>query len=76
VRGGRHGEETGGVAGHPGATYEGLARKSEGESLFDRRGQLDFVDVAPVVPRLVRRRACRDRAVLPVDNGWAVKPRG
>ena len=37
------------IAGHPGSTYEEFDRKSGEENLFDRRGQVDFVDGAQAV---------------------------
>jgi len=65
------------VVGHPDATYEEFDRKSGEENLFGRRGQLDFADVAQAVLWLASdaSRAVTG-AILPVDNGWAVKHRG
>src|SRR5262249_44021925 len=65
------------IVGHPHATYEEFDLKSGEENLFDRRGQLDFADVAQAVLWLASDAArAVTGAILPVDNGWAVKHRG
>jgi (+)-trans-carveol dehydrogenase len=65
------------VVGHPHATYEEFDLRSGEENLFDRRGQLDFADVAQAVLWLASDAArAVTGAILPVDNGWAVKHRG
>jgi (+)-trans-carveol dehydrogenase len=65
------------VVGHPDATYEEFDLKSGEENLFHRRGQLDFADVAQAVLWLASDAArAVTGAILPVDNGWAVKHRG
>lgn len=65
------------VVGHPDATYEEFDLESGKENLFDRRGQLDFADVAQAVLWLA---TDASRAVtgtiLPVDNGWNIKRGG
>jgi NAD(P)-dependent dehydrogenase (short-subunit alcohol dehydrogenase family) len=65
------------VVGHPGATYAEFDLRSGEENLFDRRGQLDFAEVAQAVLWLASdaSRAVTG-AILSVDNGWAVKHRG
>lgn len=65
------------VVGHSNATYEEFDFESGKENLFDRRGQLDFADVAQTVLWLVSdaSRAITG-AVLPVDNGWSIKRGG
>ncbi len=65
------------VVGHAEATYAEFDREAGKENLFDRRGQLDFADVAEAVLWLAsdRSRAVTGQTVA-VDNGWLVKRGG
>lgn len=65
------------VVGHANATYAEFDRESGKENLFDRRGQLDFADVAEAVLWLAseRSRAVTGQALV-VDNGWLAKRGG
>jgi NAD(P)-dependent dehydrogenase (short-subunit alcohol dehydrogenase family) len=65
------------VVGHANATYAEFDRESGKENLFDRRGQLDFADVAEAVLWLASdsSRAVTGQAV-PVDNGWQARRGG
>lgn len=65
------------VVGHPNATYAEFDAASGRENLFERRGQLDFAEVAEAVLWLASERArAVTGTVLPVDNGWLIKRGG
>jgi len=65
------------VVGHPNATYAEFDAASGRENLFERRGQLDFAEVAEAVLWLASDRArAVTGTVLPVDNGWLIKRGG
>jgi NAD(P)-dependent dehydrogenase (short-subunit alcohol dehydrogenase family) len=62
------------VVGHPNATYAEFDFESGKENLFDRRGQLDFAEVAEAALWLASDRArAVTGQVIAVDNGWQVK---
>ncbi len=65
------------VVGHPNATYAEFDAASGRENLFERRGQLDFAEVAEAVLWLASDHArAVTGMVLPVDNGWLIKRGG
>jgi NAD(P)-dependent dehydrogenase (short-subunit alcohol dehydrogenase family) len=65
------------VVGHPNATYAEFDAAAGGENLFERRGQLDFAEVAEAVLWLVSDHSRLVTGVaLPVDAGWVIKRGG
>lgn len=62
------------VVGHANATYAEFDLESGKENLFDRRGQLDFADVAQAALWLASDQSSLVTGqVLAVDNGWQIK---
>ena len=65
------------VVGHENATYAEFDLESGRDNLFDRRGQIDFADVAEAILWLVSDQSKPVTGqTLAVDNGWNVKRGG